>query len=175
MNDAFWESLPWMIAAAGLFSFMAVSAWSSERRREREAFYKSEAIKKLAEMQGNAPDAVLQLLREALTPPSAPPSAWVATPRALKAYYKSEEIKEISRTSGEGAALEFLREQERNSTLRIREGTRLGGLITAAVGIGLMPFLRMTLPSEPVYLVGLIPLLVGVSLLTYSYALAPKT
>jgi hypothetical protein len=38
----------------------------------------------------------------------------------------------------------------------------------------LMPFLRIIVPDVPVYLVGLIPLLVGVSLLTYSYALAPK-
>jgi hypothetical protein len=130
-----------MIAAAGLFSFLAVASWAADRRREREAYYRSEAIKKIAEMQGNAPDAVLQLLREALTPSSVP-SPWVATPRALAAYYRSETLKEIARTPNAGAALEVLREQERNSALRIREGTKLGGLITVAVGIGLMPFLR---------------------------------
>jgi hypothetical protein len=125
-------------------------------------------------MQGNAPDSVLQLLREALAPPSAPPSPWAAPPRALAAYYKSEAIKEIARMPDNGAALEFLREQERNSALRIRAGTRIGGLVSSAAGIGLMPFLRMMVPDQPVYLVGLIPLLIGVSLLTYSYALAPK-
>ncbi len=51
---AFWESLPWMIAAAGLFSFLAVATWSAERRRG-EAYYKSDAIKKIAEMQGMRP------------------------------------------------------------------------------------------------------------------------
>jgi hypothetical protein len=173
MNEAFWESLPWMIAAAGLFSFLAVATWSAERRREREAYYKSDAIKKIAEMQGNAPDSVLQLLREALTPSSAP-SPWVASPRALAAYYRSETLKEIARMPNAGAAMEILREQERNAAVRIRSGLRLGGLITAAVGIGLMPFLRVIVPDVPVYLVGMIPLLVGVSLLAYSYVLAPK-
>ncbi len=37
-----------------------------------------------------------------------------------------------------------------------------------------MPFLKMIVPDQPVYLAGMIPLLVGAALLTYSYALAPK-
>ena len=56
-----------------------------------------------------------------------------------------------------------------------RGGQRLGGLITLAVGIGLMVFLKAVATDEPgVYLVGLIPLLIGVALLAYSYVLAPK-
>jgi hypothetical protein len=52
---------------------------------------------------------------------------------------------------------------------------KLGGLVTASVGIGLMIFLRAIVRAEPVYLVGLIPLFVGLSLLIYAYFLAPKT
>ena len=51
---------------------------------------------------------------------------------------------------------------------------KLGGLITSAVGAGLMIFLRAIDTREPAYLVGLIPLLVGLALLTYSYVLATK-
>jgi uncharacterized membrane protein (GlpM family) len=47
-------------------------------------------------------------------------------------------------------------------------------LITLAVGIGMMVFLKALERSEPAYLVGLIPLLIGVALLAYSYVLAPK-
>ena len=110
--------------AVALFSFVAVAKWSDNRRREREAFYKSEVLKKIAEMQGDT--------------------------------------------------VAMLREQERNSLRRLREGIKLAGVTTAAVGIGLMPFLRAIAPDQPVYLVGLLPLLVGVALLSYSYLLAPK-
>jgi uncharacterized membrane protein (GlpM family) len=47
-------------------------------------------------------------------------------------------------------------------------------LITAAVGIGVMVFLRAINHDEPVYLVGIIPLLIGFALLLYGYFLAPK-
>jgi hypothetical protein len=47
--------------AFALFSFVSVATWSDNRRREREAFYKSEALKKLAE----SPSAdALAVLRE---------------------------------------------------------------------------------------------------------------
>jgi Flp pilus assembly protein TadB len=118
-----------IVGSIALFSFLAVAAWADARRKEREAYYTSETLKKIAE------------------------------------------------TSGEGAkaAMDMLREQERNFMLRRRDGQRLGGLITLAVGIGVMVFLKAIVHDEPaVYLVGLIPLLVGVALLVYAYVLAPK-
>jgi hypothetical protein len=36
--------------------------------------------------------------------------------------------------------IEFLREEEKNATRRRQEGQKLGGLITVAVGIGMMVF-----------------------------------
>ena len=113
------------VGAIALFSFVAVATWSDNRRREREAYYKSETLKKIAEM-------------------------------------------------GTDNAVAVLREEERNALRRRLEGIKLGGLVTAAVGIGLMAFLRALVADEPVYLVGLIPLLVAVSLLAYSYILARK-
>ncbi len=52
--------------------------------------------------------------------------------------------------------------------------TKLGGLITAAVGIGVMVMIRGLEHDEPAYLAGLVPLLIGVAMLTYGYVLAPK-
>ena len=115
-----------------VFSFLAVASWSKARFRERQAFYKSETIRKIAESQGGS------------------------------------------------AALEYLRESDHNAARQRREGQRVAGLVTFAVGVGVMIFLRRV-PISPdsgsdssAYLVGLIPVLVGVALLIYSYLLAPK-
>ncbi|MFZ3265983.1 MAG: hypothetical protein WA172_18405 [Terriglobales bacterium] len=117
-----------IIGSIALFSFLGVASWSDARRKEREAYYTAETLKKIAE------------------------------------------------SSGEGtkSAVEYLREQNRNIRQRRLEGLKLGGLITAAVGIGLMAFLHGVEHDEPVYLVGLIPLLIGVALLAYAFALAPR-
>jgi hypothetical protein len=126
------EGLISMVCFVTILSFLAVAAWLRTRLRERQAFYKSETIRKIAESQGG------------------------------------------------GAALEYLREGEQNAARQRREGHKLGGLITLAVGIGLMIFLRRV-PMSPeadrdssAYLVALIPVLIGVALLIYSYLLAPK-
>ena len=117
-----------VVGSIALFSFLGVASWSDARRREREAYYTGEALKKIAE------------------------------------------------NSGEGAksAVEYLREQNRNIAARRMEGLKLGGLITAAVGIGVFALLRGLVHDEPVYLVGVIPLLIGVALLVYAFVLAPK-
>ena len=120
------------LAFVCVFSFLAVASWSKARLRERQAFYKSETIRKIAESQDG------------------------------------------------GAALEYLRESDRNTARQRREAQRVAGLVTLAVGVGVMVFLRRV-PISPdsgsdssAYLVGFIPVLVGVALLIYSYLLAPK-
>jgi hypothetical protein len=52
------------IGAISLFSFLAVAAWSDSRRKEREAFYMSEAVKKIAETAGSGSNASLEYMRE---------------------------------------------------------------------------------------------------------------
>lgn len=117
-----------IVGSIALFSFLGVTTWSDARRKEREAYYTSEAMKKIAE------------------------------------------------SSGEGArlAVEYFRERERRQRGRWLEGLKLGGLITAAVGIGLMALLHGLNRQGSTYLVGLIPLLIGVALLVYVYILPPK-
>jgi len=112
------------VAASGMWAFVAVVTWADIRRREREAYYRHETMKKLSEV-------------------------------------------------GE-SGLALLREDERSAMRRRRENIKLGGLITAAAGIGLMIFLRAIDSNRPVYLAGLIGFLIGLALLSYSYILAPK-
>lgn len=91
-------------------------------------------------------------------------------------YYKNETIKKIVDSPGPGAdaALAYLREQHRQTEINKREGLRLGGLITAAVGLGVMIFLRAMVHAAPVYLAGIIPLLIGIALFGYAYTIATQ-
>lgn len=113
-----------------VFTFLSIASWSGARQKEREAYYKSETLKRIAESQG----------------------------------------------PGATSALELIREEARVSTRKAREGQRLGGLATVAVGMALTPFLWAVLDpgDKGVALVGLIPFLIGVAMLVYSYVLAPK-
>ena len=113
-----------------VFTFISIASWADARRKEREAYYKSETLKKIAESQG----------------------------------------------AGATSALELMREEERISVRKQREGQRMGGLVAVAVGIALTSFLWFILDQadKGVALVGLFPMLSGVALLFYSYVLAPK-
>ena len=119
-----------IVGSIALFSFLAVASWSDARRREREAYYRSETLKKIAESSGEGARIAMELM---------------------------------------------MREEQKPKMKRSLEGMKLGGLVTAAVGIGVMALLHGIVQGEgPVYLVGLIPLLIGVALLVYAFLLAPK-
>jgi len=117
-----------MVGTVATFGFLAVASWADARRREREAFYRSEVLKKLADAGQN----------------------------------------------GSSAALEMFREQQRATERNRRESQRLGGLILAAVGLGLMALLRGVASHGAAWRAGLIPALMGAALLIYSYLLAPR-
>lgn len=117
-----------IIGSIALFSFLAVASWSDARRKEREAYYTADALKKIAD----------------------------------------------SSAEGAKSAVEYLREQNSMAVRKRVEGLKLGGLITAAVGVGLMIFLKGVNHDEPAYLVGTIPLLIGLALTVYGFVLAPK-
>jgi len=106
-----------------IFSFVSIAVWSNARRREREAFYRSEMVKKLADSAG----------------------------------------------TGGTTVLEIMREQERAALRWRRGGHKLGGLIAIAVGLGLVVFLAPLASRQPIFLVGVIPMFVGVALLAYAY------
>jgi hypothetical protein len=165
--EALLYTLPWTVGALALFSFLAVSAWSAERRREREAFYKSEAIKRIVEMQGNAPEEVVRALLNTV-------NAWKEekpmAPMQSRNYYRAQSLEKVAAAgAGAEALLTFLREEQRNSARRTREGTRLAGLINLAVGLGVVLFLIVVIPEKPIYFAGIIPAGVGVVLIAYSF------
>jgi ferric-dicitrate binding protein FerR (iron transport regulator) len=110
----------------GVFTFISIAVWSEARRKEREALYRSEALKKVAE----------------------------------------------SSAAGGTAALDMMREYERADGRRRRESHKLGGLITIAVGFGLVVFMAPLGSKQPIFLVGAIPLFVGVVLVAYAYLFA---
>jgi hypothetical protein len=118
-----------IVGSIALFSFLAVTTWSEARRKEREAYYRAETLKKIAESSGEAARSTLELMRE----------------------------------------------QEKNAVRRRLEGLKIGGLVTTAVGIGVMALLHGIANEDgPVYLAGLIPFLIGLALLAYPFLLAPK-
>lgn len=112
------------------FSYLAVWLWMKHRRQEREAFYKSETLKKIAESQGE----------------------------------------------GGNAAIEFLRESEKNAMGRRREGQKLGGVVLVGMGIAFFLFALGNRPggSSNIYLFGLLPFFMGLAMLGYVYLLAAK-
>ena len=103
-------------------------------------------------------------------------AVWTGTRAAEReTYYKNDLIKKIAESPEPGGsnALEYLREQHRFAEQKRRGGLQLGGLITTAVGIGLMVFLGAIVHPLPVYLAGLIPVLIGIALLIYARFLMP--
>lgn len=112
-----------VVAIIMVFTFIMVVSWAEERRKEREAYYRSETLRKAIEQGGDSAQSVLTLLRE----------------------------------------------EDRLSRHRRLEGLRLGGLITAAVGVGLMLLLYFLEVEEPVWLVGVIPFLIGAVLTIHGF------
>jgi len=95
-----------------------------------------------------------------------------------EAYYRHETEKRLV-DKGEFSAEQFLilrNEEERVRWLRRREGLKLGGLITAAAGIGIVVALRFIDTGElSISAMGWIPLGIGVVLLLYTYVLYPTS
>lgn len=106
-------------AMLGLFAFLAVSAWVSSQRDQREMKYRYELYQRMLEHPGPVADEVRALLE---------------------------------------------RDAERRQAAETAD-KRFGGFVVLAVGIGLGAALYFLVPGQPVYLVALVPGLVGVMLL----------
>ena len=93
----------------------------------------------------------------------------LAMPPANDTYRKTYE------PPGMGAeAARVLRQEERRRQKEI-EGYKRGGLITAAAGIGFGTFLYFTESLSSLYLVGLVPIMIGLVLILYGFVLAPRS
>jgi hypothetical protein len=99
-------------------------------------------------------------------------STWSeARRKERESYYKNDMLKKLADAQGPGAnsALEILREEARLGAIRKREGLRVGGTVVVATGLGLLIFLKALIPEEPIYLCGLMVLLIGAALYGGSY------
>lgn len=117
-----------IVSVVAVFTFVAVAAWSDNRRKERETFHRHETYRRMLEQPSESGREVLALMQQ----------------------------------------------QELQQQQRRIEGLRLGGLITSVVGIGLMVFLFVLVDDEPIYLVGIIPLLIGLVLAVYGFFIVEK-
>jgi hypothetical protein len=95
------------------------------------------------------------------------------------AYHRHETLKKLAESTEQGAAkvLELMHEEDRLKRRRQLEGLKLGGLIVAGVGLALTLFLYFLDAGQPdgVFIVGFIPLFVGLAMLLYATLLAPST
>ena len=76
--------------------------------------------------------------------------------------------------SSEVEAVQVLVGKENRRRQKEIEGFKLGGLITAVAGVSVGIFLYFLIPDRPIYVAGLIPLMVGLALLFYGVVLAPR-
>ena len=53
-----------IVSVICVFTFISIASWADARRKEREAYYKSETLKKIAESQGQGATTALELMRE---------------------------------------------------------------------------------------------------------------
>ncbi len=51
------------VGAVSVFTMISVASWSEARRKEREAYYKNDMLKKLADTPGPGANAALELMR----------------------------------------------------------------------------------------------------------------
>ena len=96
--------------------------------------------------------------------------------KAKQSLYRSELLKKIADSQGDAAdkIMEMIRQEELDAKIRRREGIKLGGMITAAAGLGAMALLFMLVPAQPVWVAGVVPLLIGLALFIYAQTMAPK-
>ena len=53
-----------IVAIVAVFTFVSIAVWASHQSKEREAFYKAETLRKIAESSGEGGKAAIELLRE---------------------------------------------------------------------------------------------------------------
>ena len=106
-------------------------------------------------------------------------ATWVENRRKEReAYYRNETFQKMLDGSPESAETvhKLIREEEERLERRRRRGMKLGlllgGLITTAVGLGLGVFLFFLVDDDPVYLVGIIPLLVGLVMTVFGASMS---
>jgi uncharacterized protein DUF6249 len=90
--------------------------------------------------------------------------------RERESLYQGETVRKISEAHGQQAVLDYILEVERIRTRRLQGAYAMGGIVAACGGAGLTIFLWADryYPYDHAYLVGLIPLFIGLGLIAYT-------
>jgi serine/threonine protein kinase len=134
----------------------------------------------LAELAGvRGEEALATALAPAPVASDAEPVPDVKKPKKRRSKRRKAELEQLAGESPEAArrVLDVMREEEAQQHRKRVEGLKLVGLITIAGGIGAMGFLYLLLKSEadrPVWVVGLVPIVVGIVMLLYGVVARPK-
>jgi len=93
-----------------------------------------------------------------------------------ESLHRTELLRKIAESQGDASqrVFEMIRQQDYQAQVRRREGLKLGGLITTAAGIGVMGVLALLERGKPLWIIGIVPLLIGAALFVYVLYLAPK-
>ena len=106
-------------------AFVSVLVWTQARRKEREALYRSEALKKVSETSGPGAETALEMMREHLR----------ADRRRRREIRNLAGV--LSAAAGLGLMI-FLRANEPGTP------TYLSGMIPLIMGVALLAFGRLT-------------------------------
>ncbi len=94
--------------------------------------------------------------------------------RERDAYYRHELGKQLVEKGVAGEEISaVLRQESKDRWIHRREGLKLGGLLTLLVGVGFMLAFAW-MEEDPIWMIGWIPVAIGVALLIYALLLAPK-
>ncbi|HSY04135.1 MAG TPA: hypothetical protein VK819_18360 [Acidobacteriaceae bacterium] len=99
-------------------------------------------------------------------------ASWAsARQKERESYYKNDMLKKVAESQGPGvtSTLELMREEAKINAFRAKQGLKIAGLILTATGIGLLIFLHALITDAPIYLVGVLVLLIGAALFASSY------
>ncbi|HEX5047074.1 MAG TPA: hypothetical protein VFX89_08145 [Gammaproteobacteria bacterium] len=90
--------------------------------------------------------------------------------RERESLYLNETVRKIAELHGQPAVFDYLRTSEQIRVARMHAALAIGGIFAACGGAGMIIFMYGVedMREEGIYFVGLIPLLVGLGLLTYS-------
>lgn len=118
-----------------IFSFISIAIWTEARRKEREAYYKAESLRRLAEMPGDGAKYVIEMMRE---------EERNRQMQALSSEAKQNEGMKIGGlvTIGVGVALAVLI----SSTGGVARGIGVG-LIPALIGVALLVYALFLAPK----------------------------
>lgn len=91
--------------------------------------------------------------------------------RERESYYKNDMLKKLADAQGPGAtsAIQLMREEARLAAIHRKQGLKIAGLVLVGTGLGLVIFLKALISGAPVYLCGLLVLLIGIALFASSY------